>query len=129
MTTVIDLSEMGSIDTRENLANAILAYYSPGFTLREVTREMFPLDALVFAEHQQPYTNIEDYRERRCHYDPETNEWLEHYVKEMSKNINILPPILLDITATGVALVDGVHRTSALLMFTNLPNVEAWVVR
>lgn len=113
---------------RDLMVETICAYDINLFD-SEVVQERFPIDALVFAEHQTPYLTVEEYREKRCTYDEETNEWLEHYTREMAKNVHLLPPILVHLTDTGVALVDGVHRTSALLMFTNDIRINAWVIR
>jgi hypothetical protein len=76
-----------------------------------------PLDALIFAQYQGQYIypTLEDFKERRCKYDPETNEWLVNNVTEVLLRPEI-PPIYVDITKNGVALVDGAHRVSARLI-------------
>lgn len=97
--------------------NAIHAYeeltgrkYEPG----DITVSI-PLDALVFADYQQPWTSLEDYKRDRCIYDPETNAWLIAYVTEVLIKPT-MPPIFIDILEDGVALVDGVHRVTANLI-------------
>lgn len=129
MTTVRDLIDGANQDHKEGLVGAIDAF-NPNSTFldREIQRERFPLDALVFASWQTPYTTLEMYRALRCKYDEETNLWLENYVKEMAAKPDDIPPVLLDITRRGVALVDGFHRTSALLMLTDRIRIDAWVV-
>jgi hypothetical protein len=115
-------------DSDINFGRAVDAY-DPDIWYREVTHERFPLDALVFAEHQTPWVSFEEFTEERHKYDDETNNWLTHYVNQMALNVDNVPPVLLDITPTGVALVDGCHRTSALLIFTNRIRIDSWVVR
>lgn len=94
-----------------------------------VTRERFPLDALVFAEHQTPWIDFEQYKTERLKYDDQTNNWLRYYVLDMAEEPDELPPVLLRLTDTGVALVDGCHRVSALLMLTNEIRIDSWVIR
>lgn len=125
------LRELFDLDTepsRYQLKAAVEGYNKYLWNHR-VIRERFPLDALVFAEHQQPWTDLDQYEKDRCKYDEETNAWLLWYVKEMAGNRDNLPPVILDLTATGVALVDGVHRASALLMCTDEIRIDAWVIR
>lgn len=85
--------------------------YTPGDVAR------IPIDALIFSEYQGEsiYLSIEDFRARRCIYDPETNSWLEWYVEERLLEDDI-PPIYIDILNDGVALVDGSHRVTAHLI-------------
>lgn len=106
-----------------------VTHYNKYLWNHRIIRERFPLDALVFAEHQQPWTDLEQYKKDRCKYDRETNEWLVYYVRHMAGNVDNLPPVILDLTDTGVALVDGVHRASSLLMFTDEIRIDAWVIR
>src|SRR6187399_644302 len=73
---------------------------------REVTRERFPLDALVFAGWQTPLTSFEQFKADRCKYDRETNAWLQWYVSNMAaaaKN-GTLPPVLIHIRPNGLCL-------------------------
>lgn len=74
-----------------------------------------PIDALVFSDYQVPWTTLENYKEKRCLYDPETNEWLVHYVTEELLKVAV-PAIYVDITETGVNIVDGAHRVTAYLI-------------
>lgn len=115
-------------DAAEGFVRAVDAYPLPIWN-KTAVKEYFPLDALVFAEHQTPWTHFDTYVKDRCHYDDETNDWLVRYVWEMAYAGDKLPPILLHVTDTGIALVDGCHRTSALLMFGVRYFIEAWVVR
>lgn len=71
-----------------------------------------PIDALVFTEYQKVWTNLQDFEEDRCIYDSETNEWLVDLVTEVLLEPDI-PPIYVDVLPDGLALVDGVHRTTA----------------
>lgn len=127
MTTVRDLVNGADQDHKDGFVGAVKSY-NPQLMDREVQRERFPLDALVFASWQTPYTKLEMYRALRCKYDEETNLWLENYVKEMAAKPDNLPPVLLHISRRGVALVDGLHRTSALLMLSDRIRIDAWVV-
>lgn len=77
--------------------------------------EEIPIDALVFARYQTPWTTLEEYQKERCHYDPETNEWLVNYITEELLQPHI-PPVYVDITETGLQLVDGKHRVTAHLI-------------
>lgn len=84
-----------------------------------------PTDALVFTDYQQVWTTVDDYRKGRCHSDPETNEELVYYVTHELLDPE-LPPVYVDITDDGVALVDGVHRTTAALI-ANQPTIYAYL--
>lgn len=129
MTTVRNIVPT-EFDPAEGFARAVDAY-PINLWDREVTRERFPLDALVFAGHQTPYTDFNVYREKRCTYDRETNEWLEQYVMEMAvaARAGTLPPVLIHIRPQGLCLVDGWHRSSALLMLTTEIRIDSWVVQ
>ena len=94
----------------------------------EVTRDRIPLDALVFADYQTPSTNLEDFRTTRCTFDPETNTWIEFYVREMAEGVDVMPPILVRITENGIELIDGWHRVTALLVFTDCVDIDALVI-
>lgn len=71
-----------------------------------------PLDAMAFAKYQHPWLTLEDFIEARCNYDPETNEWLVHYVTEQMLDVT-MPPVYVDVFTDGFALVDGAHRVTA----------------
>ena len=73
---------------------------------------MIPIDALLFSEYQHVWTDLDEYWQDRCIYDPETNEELIYFVTTLLREDGI-PPIYVDILEDGVALVDGVHRTTA----------------
>ena len=74
-----------------------------------------PIDALMFSDYQVPWKDLDEYKEKRCNYDPETNEWLVHYVTEDLMKVEV-PAIYVDITETGVNIVDGAHRVTAYLI-------------
>lgn len=127
MTTVRNIVPT-EFDPAEGFSRAVDAY-PINLWDREVTRERFPLDALVFAGYQTPYTSLDEYGEKRCTYDRETNAWLIQYVTEMAANVDRLPPVLIHIRPNGLCLVDGWHRASALLMRTDEIRIDAWVVQ
>lgn len=115
------IDEQTAVDHYEGTKNASIRDL-------EVTRARIPLDALVFAEYQTPCTNIEDFRTKRCTYDPETNDWLEFYIRDMARGVDVIPPILVRVTETGLELIDGWHRTTALLIFTDRHDIDALVI-
>ena len=131
MTTVRDLVrlyETRNDDSDLNFINAV-ENYDPAIWDRDVAIMNLPIDALVFAEHQTPWTSFDQYCKDRCKHDQETNDWLVNYVWQMAHDSYKLPPVLVHLTDTGLALVDGCHRTSALLMFGLHFRIEAWVVQ
>jgi len=114
-----------------NQQTAINAYYSK--TLRKYVpgeKVLLPTDALVFAEYQQPWKTLEEFKANRCHYDPETNEELIYFVTEalLGNGGFEVPPIYVDILYNGIALVDGAHRTTACLI-AEIPYVPAQLNR
>lgn len=70
-----------------------------------------PVDAFAFAKYQHPWLTLDNYVEDRCNYDPETNEWLVHYVEH--EMLDCSTPVYVDIFTEGFALVDGAHRVTA----------------
>lgn len=77
---------------------------------------LLPIDALMFSEYQTtPWASLDEFKEKRCNYDQDTNNWLVYYVTEEMLKSDI-PLIYVDITETGVNLVDGVHRVTAHLI-------------
>lgn len=81
------------------------------------------IDALAFAEYQQPWKTFREFVKARCHYDSETNEWLSEYVQETLLEPDI-PPIYVDILNDGIALVDGAHRVTAYFI-ADRPTIRA----
>lgn len=130
MTTVRDLISLQGDHDEESDLNFINAveHYDASLWDKEAVLLNFPLDILVFAEHQTPWTNLEQYKRDRCTYDSETNDWLVNYVWQMAHDSAKIPPVLLHHTDTGIALVDGCHRASALLMFGLHYRIEGWYV-
>lgn len=111
----------------DDSAISAIRAYDLSLVGKPVVKENVPLDALVFAEWQTPYTSFDVYKEKRCHFDPETNEWLEDYIRLMAMNADRLPRIIVQYTKTGIALIDGLHRVSALLIHTDRTFVSALV--
>lgn len=113
----------------ESVSSAVEGYGRPELLERQIILEVIPLDALVFAGHQTPWLNEDEFREKRCRFDEETNEWLVNYVRSMGAEGPFLQPIIIMATEDGVDLIDGLHRVSALLMYTNATHIAAWVIQ